>query len=93
MYRDGLVCDRKIVKTGMPRCDMLINQREEKYCQLRREYRLSNDVKIMLYAPTFRGGSQSKNRSVNLEEYVADWGICSLICINCRFRWHLIMTS
>lgn len=74
MYRDGLIYDGKIVKTGTPRCDVLFNQREEKYCQMRREYRLPDDVKIMLYAPTFRGGSQSKNRSVNSEDATVDFG-------------------
>lgn len=74
MYRDGLIYDGKIVKTGTPRCDVLFNQRKEKYCQMRREYRLPDDVKIMLYAPTFRGGSQSKNRSVNSEDATVDFG-------------------
>lgn len=73
MYRDGLIYDGKIVKTGTPRCDVLFNQREEKHCQMRREYRLPDDVKIMLYAPTFRGGSQNKNRSVSSEGATVDF--------------------
>lgn len=73
MYRDGLIYDGEIVKTGTPRCDVLFNQREEKYQQMRREYGLSKEAKIMLYAPTFRGGSQSKNRSVNSEETTVDF--------------------
>ena len=74
MYRDGLIYDGEIVKTGTPRCDVLFNQREEKYRQMRREYRLSENVKIMLYAPTFRGGSQNKSRSVNSEDATVDLG-------------------
>ena len=73
MYRDGLIYDGEIVKTGTPRCDVLFNQREEKYQQMRREYGLSKEAKIILYAPTFRGGSQSKNRSVNSEESTVDF--------------------
>lgn len=73
MYRDGLIYDGKIIKTGTPRCDVLINQRDEKYRQLRKGYKLPQDAKIMLYAPTFRGGSQNKNRTVNTEETTVDF--------------------
>lgn len=73
MYRDGLIYDGEIIKTGTPRCDVLFNQREEKCRQMRTEYQLPEDVKIMLYAPTFRGGSQNKNRSVNTEDTTVDF--------------------
>lgn len=73
MYRDGLIYDGEIIKTGTPRCDVLFNQRDEKYRQMRSEYKLSGDTRIMLYAPTFRGGSQNKNRTVNSEEATVDF--------------------
>ncbi len=73
MYRDGLIYDGEIIKTGTPRCDVLFNQRAEKMHQMRQEYHLPKDAQIMLYAPTFRGGSQSKNRSVNTEEATVDF--------------------
>lgn len=73
MYREGLLYDGEIVKTGTPRCDVLFNQREEKYRQMRKEYKLLEDARIMLYAPTFRGGSQNKNRAVNSEEATVDF--------------------
>lgn len=73
MYRDGLIYDGEIVRTGTPRCDVLFNQRDEKYTQMRNEYGLAGDTRIMLYAPTFRGGSQNKNRNVNSEEATVDF--------------------
>lgn len=73
MYRDGLIYDGEIIKTGTPRCDVLFNQREEKCRQMRTEYQLPEEAKIMLYAPTFRGGSQNKNRSVNTEDATVDF--------------------
>lgn len=73
MYREGLIYDGEIIKTGTPRCDVLLNQRAEKYSQIRKEYQLPVDAKIMLYAPTFRGGSQNRNRSVNTEETSVDF--------------------
>lgn len=92
MYRDGLLYDGKIVKTGTPRCDVLFNQRDEKYQQLRSEYKLSGDVRIMLYAPTFRGGSQSKNRAVNAEDTTVDFGRL-ISALEQRFggRWYLFL--
>ena len=73
MYRDGLIYNGKIIKTGTPRCDVLLNQKEEKYKQMRAEYQIPQDAKILLYAPTFRGGSQSGQRSVNTEESTVDF--------------------
>ncbi len=73
MYRDGLIYHGEIIRTGTPRCDVLVNQREEKHRQMREEYGLSQKAKIMLYAPTFRGGSQNKNRNVNSEEATVDF--------------------
>lgn len=92
MYRDGLIYDGKIIKTGTPRCDVLFNQRDEKYQQIRNEYGLLSNAKIMLYAPTFRGGSQNKNRMVNSEDTTVDFGrlICSL---EKRFggKWYIFL--
>lgn len=73
MYRDGLIYNGKIIKTGTPRCDVLLNQKEEKHKQMRAEYQIPQDAKILLYAPTFRGGSQSGQRSVNTEESTVDF--------------------
>ena len=65
MWPDGLVYDGEIVLTGTARCDVLINGVQEKHLQLRKEYNIPSDAKILLYAPTFRGGSQVTTRSVN----------------------------
>lgn len=73
MYCDGLIYDGRIIKTGTPRCDVLFNQRTEKYKQLREEYSIPLDARIMLYAPTFRGGSQSTKRTVNTDEATVDF--------------------
>ena len=73
MYRKGLIYEGEIIRTGTPRCDVLFNQKEEKRLQMRQEYGIPKEAKIMLYAPTFRGGSQNKNRSVNTEEVTVDF--------------------
>ena len=73
MYRKGLIYKGRIVRTGTPRCDVLINQKEEKHRQMREECKIPPMAKILLYAPTFRGGSQSGKRSVNGEETTVDF--------------------
>jgi len=56
--------DEPIKKTGSPRCDVLFNERDKKRAEIRKKYNLSSDTKIVMCAPTFRGGSQSKERKV-----------------------------
>lgn len=67
MWPDGLIYKGKILETGTPRCDILFSGLEEKHIQLREEYRIPKKARILLYAPTFRGGSQNMVRSVNTE--------------------------
>lgn len=77
MWPDGLIYDGKILKTGTPRCDVFFSGVEETHLRLRMEYNLSSDVKILLYAPTFRGGSQGTVRNVNAGVVSLDF--CRLI--------------
>lgn len=62
-----------IVRTGSPRCDIFISKREAVYQQIRERYHIPQDVKIVLFAPTFRGGSQKGNRQVFVEEPTLDF--------------------
>ena len=56
--------DEPVKKTGSPRCDILFNERDKKRAEIRKKYNLPLDTKIVMCAPTFRGGSQSKERKV-----------------------------
>ncbi len=72
-YRDGLLYDGAILKTGTPRCDVLLNERQETYRRVRKECHISQDAKVLLYAPTFRGGSQRGKRTVETEKIGLDF--------------------
>lgn len=72
MWPDGLIYDGKILETGSPRCDVLFSGTKEEHVRSREKYKIPLDAKIMLYAPTFRGGSQNKNRNVNAETCSVD---------------------
>ena len=73
MWPEGLIYDGVIVETGTPRCDVLFRGVDEKHIQLRKEYHIPLDANVLLYAPTFRGGSQNKNRQVEAESSSLDF--------------------
>ena len=63
----------EIIKTGSPRCDILINKRKEIHESVRDRYGISKASKVVMFAPTFRGGSQKGNRQVFVEEPTLDF--------------------
>lgn len=70
---DQLLYNGRIIKTGSPRCDIFFTRREEMYRKLRNQYEIPQDAKIVLFAPTFRGGSQKESRQVFVEEPTIDF--------------------
>lgn len=70
----GMLYNGRILRTGSPRCDILVNGREEAHKKVRQKYHLPQDAKIIMYAPTFRGGSQSVNRELVNEDHAPDYG-------------------
>lgn len=69
----GSLYNGKVLRTGSPRCDILVKGRKKQHIKIREEYGLSEDAKIMMYAPTFRGGSQSMDRIVQTDEGTLDY--------------------
>ena len=72
-YPKGLLYDGKIIRTGTPRCDALVNNRDMYYQKIRAENKLPANAKILLYAPTFRGGSQSTDRFVSSKRFTIEF--------------------
>lgn len=64
MWPDGLIYYGKFIRTGIPRCDILFSEKERMRQKYRDKYNLPLDTSIILYAPTFRGGSQNRKRRV-----------------------------
>lgn len=73
LYPEMLLYDGEIWKTGSPRCDVLVRDRKEKYREIRERYHIPADAKIVMFAPTFRGGSQKGKRHVYVEEPTLDF--------------------
>ncbi len=72
--KTGSLYDGKTIRSGSPRCDLLIQSREDNLFKkaikdriakkLNLKYLTNKEVHYIMYAPTFRGGSQSTNRSL-----------------------------
>ena len=69
-----------LIKIGAPRCDILVNDVEFQRKYIREKLNLPQDTKLLMYAPTFRGGSQSKVRNIFQEQSSLDFNLlkCSL---------------
>ena len=66
----SIVYDGETSRTGSPRVDILLNSR----AKFRAKYGLAEDAKLLLYAPTFRSGSQGTNRSIAKQDFMPDFG-------------------
>ncbi len=69
----GLLYHGKMIRTGSPRVDILLNEREKYRKRLRTKYNLPDDAKFMIYAPTFRSGSQGTKRGIEVQHQFPDF--------------------
>lgn len=69
----GMIYEGPVLRTGSPRCDILVHDRTERKMQIRDRYGLPKDAKILMYAPTFRGGSQGTDRTITAEQCFPDY--------------------
>lgn len=88
----GMLYNGPILRTGSPRCDILVNRTDALYKEVRQRYGLSEDVKFMMYAPTFRGGSQKTDRAVTIDEGALDYDRL-VYSLEKRFggRWYVLL--
>ena len=70
----GMIYNGPVLRTGSPRCDILVNDRTKLCRKIREEYKLPQDAKILMYAPTFRGGSQETDRKIDANLGYPDYG-------------------
>ncbi|MBG9444260.1 CDP-glycerol glycerophosphotransferase family protein [Cytobacillus firmus] len=59
MYRSAFWYENKIIECGSPRCDSLINKSNTVKEKVKNHFKISNDVRILLYAPTFRANGST----------------------------------
>ncbi len=73
MYPNGLIYSGHMLRTGLPRSDVLFNDREKKYAEIRERYHVAPNTRLLMYAPTFRGGSQKGKRKISAESITVDF--------------------
>lgn len=77
----------KIAETGYPRIDRSINKEKEKIINIKKRIGISNNLPIVLYAPTWRG-TLSSGGDFNLERLKNDIENMSQLNCNFLFRGH-----
>ncbi len=70
--KTGSLYEGKTIRSGSPRCDILVNRTDEDRQRLREKFGLDKDARFMLYAPTFRGGSQETDRAIHNDGGIID---------------------
>lgn len=100
--KTGSLYEGKVLEIGSPRCDILVNasrsghiKNDVKTDLCRRlgiEYVDISEVHFLMYAPTFRGGSQETNRTIEVGNHLPDFSILQ-ITMEKRFggKWILLL--
>lgn len=70
----GMIYEGPVLRTGSPRCDILVNGRRKAAKAVRKKFHLPQEERVILYAPTFRGGSQGTERKVAAGQRFPDYG-------------------
>lgn len=73
MLPTGMVYNGLTLRTGSPRCDVLVNGAAEARRRVRQRYGLADNANILMYAPTFRGGSQGTIRTIAANQSSPDY--------------------
>ncbi len=68
--RRGSLYIGKSIRTGSPRCDILISEREKIRKKIRMRYRIPSKSNIVMLCPTFRGGSQNTYRELEKNSHL-----------------------
>lgn len=72
-YKKAMLYRGEMLKTGAPRCDVLYGDRSRYKEKFRIRHNLPKDAKVVMFAPTFREGSQDGKRYVFSEVWTIDF--------------------
>lgn len=73
VYPKKLLYNGPTLRVGSPRLDILVNSKQEHNVSMRKKLGIDMDEYVVLYAPTFRGGTQKDNKRVYLEDFSIDF--------------------
>lgn len=69
----GMIYKGKVLRTGSPRLDILVNRTKENALKVKEKLGIPETAKILMYCPTFRGGSQKTERSLDSFDNAPDY--------------------
>lgn len=83
MYRNAFWYDKEIIEVGSPRCDIFFEDKFEVQRKVKEYYKIKENIKIILYAPTFRKGSSTDIYSIDFKmllsalekRFKSDWAV------------------
>ncbi len=88
----GMLYNGEVLRTGSPRCDILVNDKTKIRSLVREKYNLPQDAKLIMYAPTFRGGSQEIDRAINVGQGYPDFDrMLELLGERFGGRWYVFL--
>ncbi|MCM1038093.1 MAG: CDP-glycerol glycerophosphotransferase family protein [Ruminococcus sp.] len=88
----GMLYKGEILRFGSPRCDILVNGLERVRAGLRKTYGLPKNAHIIMYAPTFRGGSQKTQRTIQLNQETLDYaGLLKALSSRFQGHWYIML--
>lgn len=73
VWPKGLVYNGECLRTGAPRCDILYGNRSRYKEAFRKQYGISKEAKVVMFAPTFRESATKGKRTVFSEEWTLDF--------------------
>lgn len=90
--KTGSLYEGKTLRTGSPRCDILVNRSDVDKQRIHCKFNMSDNVKILMYAPTFRGGSQGINREIETGNHMPDFSLL-LKSLEKKFggEWYILL--
>lgn len=100
----GSLYEGKTLRTGSPRCDILVRARENDRLKSRIKEKIikrfllqdcakyAEDIHFMMYAPTFRGGSQGTDRAIESNEGMTNYDRV-MEALEKRFggKWYILL--
>lgn len=73
MVRRAMYYHGAVERVGSPRCDILFRENDTLRTSIRASFGIPEDAQILLFAPTFRAGSQTRRRTVEAERITLDF--------------------
>ena len=92
MIERALYYQGEKLRTGSPRCDILFHDRAKWKEKIREEYHIPSNAGLLLFAPTFRAGSQQRRRHVEAERLNLDFSrVLSVLQEKTHKPWYLML--